>query len=72
VIGSGGVLRHAEAGAAAAVLDAVVHDHAGGWPLPRRARMVLDAHYVLAAAGLLAAAHPAAALGLLRRHLCTV
>jgi uncharacterized protein (TIGR01319 family) len=72
VIGSGGVLRHAEAGAPVAVLDAVVHDHAGGWPLPRRPRTVVDAHNVLAAAGLLAAAHPAAALGLLRRYLCTV
>jgi uncharacterized protein (TIGR01319 family) len=72
VIGSGGVLRHAEPGAAAAVLDAVVHDHAGGWPLPRRARIVVDAHYVLAAAGLLAAAHPGAAFGLLRRYLCAV
>jgi uncharacterized protein (TIGR01319 family) len=72
VVGSGGVLRHAEAGAPLAVLDAVVHDHAGGWPLPRRPRVVVDVHNVLAAAGLLAVAHPAAAVGLLRRHLCTV
>jgi hypothetical protein len=32
---------------------------------------VIDTDYVLAPAGLLAADHPAAAVALLRRHLCT-
>ncbi|MCW3843438.1 glutamate mutase L [Micromonospora yasonensis] len=69
VVGSGGVLRHAEPADAAAVLDAVLTDHAGGWPLPRAARPVVDVDYVLAAAGLLADDHPRAAAALLRRHL---
>jgi uncharacterized protein (TIGR01319 family) len=71
VIGSGGVLRHAGPGEAVGVLDATLADHAGGWPLPRNARVVIDTDCVLAAAGLLAADHPAAAVALLRRHLCT-
>ncbi|NES13600.1 MULTISPECIES: glutamate mutase L [Micromonospora] len=69
VVGSGGVLRHADPADAAAVLEAVLTDHAGGWPLPRAARPVVDVDYVLAAAGLLAAEHPRAAVALLRRHL---
>ncbi|TYC20261.1 glutamate mutase L [Micromonospora sp. MP36] len=69
MVGSGGVLRHAPAGDAAAVLAAVLTDHAGGWPLPRAARAVVDVDYVLAAGGLLAADHPGAAARLLRRHL---
>jgi uncharacterized protein (TIGR01319 family) len=70
VIGSGGVLRHAGPADAAGVLDAALSDHAGGWPLPRRPRVVVDADYVLAAAGLMAGDHPATAVALLRRHLC--
>ncbi|TDC28261.1 glutamate mutase L, partial [Micromonospora sp. KC213] len=69
VVGSGGVLRHAEADASVSVLTAVLADHAGGWPLPRAARAVVDVDYVLAAAGLLAAEHPAAARALLRGRL---
>lgn len=69
IIGSGGVLRHAGAGEAAAVLGAVLTDHGGGWVLPRAAAAVVDDQYVLAAAGLLAAEQPVAALSLLRRHL---
>ncbi|GAB3840754.1 hypothetical protein GCM10029963_10110 [Micromonospora andamanensis] len=66
LVGSGGVLRHAPDGDAAGVLDAVLSDHAGGWALPRAARSVVDADYVLAAAGLLAGEHPVAARALLR------
>jgi hypothetical protein len=55
VIGSGGVLRH---GGGDAVLDAVLGDTAGGWPMPAAARRMIDTAYVLAAAGLLAADHP--------------
>ncbi len=62
VVGSGGVLRH---GGGDAVLDAVLSDTAGGWAAPTAARRVVDGRYVLAAAGLLAAEHPAAAAGLL-------
>ncbi|MDZ5443618.1 glutamate mutase L [Micromonospora sp. 4G57] len=69
LVGSGGVLRHATPTDAAGVLGAVLGDHAGGWPLPRAARPVVDVDYVLAAGGLLAADHPAAARALLRRHL---
>jgi uncharacterized protein (TIGR01319 family) len=69
MVGSGGVLRHAAPGDATEVLAAVLGDHAGGWPLPRAARPVVDVDYVLAAGGLLAADHPDAAAALLRRHL---
>ena len=69
VVGSGGVLRHAAPGDAKQVLDAVLADHAGGWPVPRAATAVVDASYVLAAAGLLAAEHPDATRALLDRHL---
>jgi hypothetical protein len=62
VVGSGGVLRH---GGGDAVLDAVLTDTAGGWAAPAGARRVVDSRYVLAAAGLLAVDHPAAAAGLL-------
>ncbi|MEV4482002.1 glutamate mutase L [Micromonospora coxensis] len=68
VVGSGGVLRHAPPTDAAGVLAAVLADYAGGWPVPRAARAVVDTDYVLAAAGLLAAEHPQAARALLRRH----
>ncbi|MFI7545497.1 glutamate mutase L [Actinoplanes sp. NPDC049599] len=61
VIGSGGVLRH---GGGDAVLAAVLGDTAGGWAAPVTARRVVDAQYVLAAAGLLAGAYPVAAAGL--------
>jgi uncharacterized protein (TIGR01319 family) len=55
----------------AAVLGAVLGDHAGGWALPRAAAGAVDVDYVLAAAGLLAAEHPATAVALLRdRLLC--
>lgn len=67
LVGSGGVLRHAPPLDGTAVLAAVLADYAGGWPLPRAARPVVDVEYVLAAAGLLAEPHPAAATGLVRR-----
>jgi len=63
----GGVSLDASPEAAGRILGAVLTDHAGGWPLPRAATAVVDRDYVLAAAGLLAADHPAAALGLLQR-----
>jgi hypothetical protein len=65
LIGSGGVFRYARN--ARSVLAEVLADHAGGWALPRSARVVVDSRYVLAPAGLLAKDHEAAAIGLLRR-----
>lgn len=69
LVGSGGVLRHAPAGRARAVLAAVLADHAGGWALPRAAATTIDREYVLAPAGLLAGEHPAVAAALVRRYL---
>jgi uncharacterized protein (TIGR01319 family) len=61
VIGSGGVLRHASAGGRAQVLRPLLADHAGGWAVPDRAGLAVDAGYTLFAAGLLAPHAPAAA-----------
>ncbi|HEX8632261.1 MAG TPA: glutamate mutase L [Catenuloplanes sp.] len=69
VVGSGGVLRHAAAPDAVALLDAALADDAGAWARPAAARTVIDHRYVLAAGGLLAADHPAAAVAVLRRYL---
>jgi uncharacterized protein (TIGR01319 family) len=69
LIGSGGVLRHASADRAAGVLRAALGDHEGGWALPRRAAVAVDADHVLAPAGLLAARYPRAARALLRSRL---
>ncbi|WSG37727.1 glutamate mutase L [Dactylosporangium sp. NBC_01737] len=68
VIASGGVFRHADRDAALAAFDPTLRDHAGGWALPRSPRVTVDDRYVLAAAGLLAGEHPAAAAGLLRAY----
>ncbi len=69
VIGSGGVLRHSETNVATALLRTAVNDHAGGWPLPRRARHLVDHNYVLAACGLLCVDHPHAATRLIHTRL---
>src|SRR3954451_25104097 len=55
LVGSGGVLRHGRAGVAERVFAGSLGEVEGGWQLPRRARVTVDQHYVLAAAGLLAA-----------------
>jgi uncharacterized protein (TIGR01319 family) len=72
VVGSGGVLRHATPARAARALAPATGDLGGGWAVPETARAVVDASYVLAAAGLLADDHPevGAALlsGALLRH----
>jgi uncharacterized protein (TIGR01319 family) len=68
VVGSGGVLRHGRTGVAARVLaGSTGADLAGGWQLPRSPEVVVDADYVLAAAGLLAGPHPVAAYRLALR-----
>jgi hypothetical protein len=69
VVASGGVFRHASRERAIGALEATVHDHAGGWALPRAPLITVDADYVLAPAGLLADDHRDAAVGLLRAHL---
>jgi uncharacterized protein (TIGR01319 family) len=68
LVGSGGVLRHNAPADAARILGAAVGDHAdGGWLVPRAPAVVVDSDYVLAAAGLLANEHPAAAYALVMR-----
>ena len=69
VVASGGVFRHAPRARAVGALEATVHDHAGGWALPRAPMITVDADYVLAPAGLLAGDHPDVAVALLRAHL---
>jgi uncharacterized protein (TIGR01319 family) len=65
LIGSGGVLRHADPEAALRVLDTVLTDYAGGWRLPERARVLIDRQYLLAPIGLLEmTGRPAAARAL--------
>jgi hypothetical protein len=67
VVGSGGVFRAARGTGARSTLHAAVTDTAGGWKVPERASLVVDRAYVLAAAGLLAPDHAAAAARLLAR-----
>jgi uncharacterized protein (TIGR01319 family) len=62
VVGSGGILRNGRGGVAARVFEGSLgEDVEGGWQLPRRASVVVDRDYVLAAAGLLATDYPGAA-----------
>jgi len=70
LVGSGGVLRHGRPGVAERVFAGSVGEVEGGWQLPRRAGVTVDLHYVLAAAGLLAADHEDAARRLVG-HLVT-
>lgn len=72
VVGSGGALRHGDDVLRRAVLTPVVTDHAGAWPVPDRARLAVDERYLLFAAGLLAAEHPAAAARLAASGLVAV
>jgi uncharacterized protein (TIGR01319 family) len=68
LVGSGGVLRHGRRGVAERIFAGSVGEHVeGGWQLPRRAEVTVDADYVLAAVGLLADEHPDAARRLVRR-----
>jgi MutL-like protein len=69
VVGSGGVLRHGDERVRRAVLQPATSDFAGGWAVPQHARAAVDERYVLAAAGLLAAEHSAAASRLLHEQL---
>ena len=66
VVGSGGVLRHADLALRSRILGSATGDLAGGWPVPEKARTTVDEQYVLAAAGLLVDEHPEVAARLLR------
>lgn len=66
VLGSGGVLRHADPATAAEVVASVTADHAGGWRVPRSPRTGVDTAYLLFALGLLAQPAPAVATRLAR------
>ena len=65
VVLSGGVFRHAEPGALDGVVARLAADRGGAGPVLSGTDVVVDARYVLAAAGLLAAEYPEAASGLL-------
>ncbi|WP_369132622.1 glutamate mutase L [Modestobacter sp. I12A-02662] len=65
VVLSGGVFRHGDPAAVDAVVDRVAADRGGAGGVVGGTPVVVDVRYVLAAAGLLAADHPAAAGGLL-------
>jgi uncharacterized protein (TIGR01319 family) len=66
VVLSGGVFRHADAAAVDAVVARLAADAGGAGSVVSGTAVVVDRRYVLAAAGLLAGAHPAAAAGLVR------
>jgi uncharacterized protein (TIGR01319 family) len=66
VVLSGGVFRHAAADAVAGVVARLAADRGGAGGVLTAAEVVVDRSYVLAAAGLLAGTHPAAATGLVR------
>jgi uncharacterized protein (TIGR01319 family) len=65
VVLSGGVFRHADPAAVAAVVERVAADRGGAGGVLAGTQVVVDSRYVLAAAGLLAEDHPEAAAGLL-------
>ena len=65
VVLSGGVFRHADPAAVAAVVQRVGADRGGAGGVLAGTDVVVDRRYVLAAAGLLAGDAPAAAAGLL-------
>ena len=65
VVLSGGVFRHADAAARDAVVTRLAADRGGAGGVLGGTEVAVDDRYVLAAAGLLAADHPAAARGLL-------
>ncbi len=67
LVGSGGVLRHNGPAMGQRVLASVTGASPDGWQYPEDPRIVVDRDYVLAAVGLLAADHPAAASALAQR-----
>ena len=70
LVGSGGVLRTADPDKATRILGAATGHDPDGWQLPERPRIVVDADYVLAAAGLLGLSGGDAAREQARRLVC--
>ena len=66
LVGSGGVLRHADPSAVHRIIGGLVGASPHGWQLPEHAAVVVDRRYVLAAVGLLAERRPAVAAALAR------
>jgi uncharacterized protein (TIGR01319 family) len=66
LVGSGGVLRHADPATADRILARLTGVSPEGWQLPERPRVVVDRDYVLAAVGLLSERRPRAAAALAR------
>jgi uncharacterized protein (TIGR01319 family) len=66
LVGSGGVLRHANTDGVAQILASLTGRSPEGWQLPEHPRLVVDRDYVLAAVGLLAERRPEAAAALAR------
>jgi uncharacterized protein (TIGR01319 family) len=64
VVLSGGVFRHADPAALAAAVPRIAADRGGAGSVLADAELLVDRSYVLAAAGLLAGGHGAAAAGL--------
>jgi len=70
LVGSGGVLRTADARSVERILGAATGRDPDGWQLPESPEIVVDTDYVLAAAGLLGLSGDAAAREAARRLLC--
>jgi uncharacterized protein (TIGR01319 family) len=66
VVLSGGVFRHAPPSSVEAAVARIAADRGGAGGVVSTAEVVVDRRYVLAPAGLLSGAHPAAAAGLVR------
>jgi uncharacterized protein (TIGR01319 family) len=70
LVGSGGVLRAADAATATRILGAATGHDPDGWQLPEHPRVVVDSDYVLAAAGLLGLSDDPDARAQARRLVC--
>jgi uncharacterized protein (TIGR01319 family) len=70
LVGSGGVFRAADQAAAVRILGASIGRNPDGWQVPESPRIVVDADYALAAAGLLGLTGDDTALEQARRLVC--
>lgn len=67
IIGTGGALTRLPSGPA--ILGKINAAQGTGWLLPRNGQVLIDTHYVMAAAGLLAERYPEAALKLMKQSM---